>query len=109
MSGTVLIGEHMSCWRSSEEVEGEKERTSDILNLQISVRSSFSECGVSKRVEVGMKNGRLHKQSFRTTEVSIVYIVPKNYKYNVKYKDHIATKENLLLLAMLQFQRLETQ
>ena len=51
-----------------------------------------------------MKNGRLHKQSFRTTEVSIVYIVPKNYKYNVKYKDHIATKENLLLLAILQFQ-----
>ena len=49
------------------------------------------------------------KQSFRTTKVSIVYIVPKNYKYNVKYKDHIATKENLLLLAMLQFQRFETQ
>ena len=35
--------------------------------------------------------------------------VPKNYKYNIKYKDHIVTKENLLLLAILQSQRLETQ
>ena len=71
-------------WRSRRKKE---ERTSDILNLQISVRSSFSECGVSKKGEGWDENGRL--QISKVTELPeglwcILFRKTKNIILNTK-------------------------
>ena len=89
MSGTVIIGEHMFqlevFWGSRRKKE---ERTSDILNLHISVRSSFSECRVSEGGEwrMGWKWQTSDKQSLELSRVCwcILFRKTKNIILNTR-------------------------